>query len=906
MNTKEKSNVFTAYTENVKRFFSIAMISVFVFFIIGQFVYPSERDSYTADCKPFDAEWVQVLDTGERVPVEVPGKVEAEYGELVTLETTVPEGIVKGDCICFRTIWQDLYVYVGDELRISYNTESTRPFGTNSAMHYNFLELKESDAGKVITYQFLSNSKYAGDMRESYIGDRFGIWMEYLSISGVRTVISIFLVLLSAFCLVTCGILKVVFKKTLALTYLSWTVFLCALWMLSEVEFRQIIFKNTSLLSCYTYWSLMLISLPLLLYINDIQERRFQKIYIIPTIYSCTMMILGTILQVFEIVQFVEQIPFIHAGTALAIIMVIITIIIDIANGKMREYISVGIGILGLLVTSVIELLLYYIDIGLTMGTILGIGLLFLLVMAIIKTGQDLFKTEQKRQQAILAREAQAKFLASMSHEIRTPINAIIGMNEMILRENENATIEDYAYNIQSASNMLLGLVNDVLDFSKIESGQLELVEDTYYFASVMQDELLLLKARSGGLPISTQVEIDEKIPAKLFGDELRIKQILTNILSNAVKYTKEGSVTFKASFRQMSADVVVLVFTVEDTGIGIREEDMPGLFDSFKRLELNKNRNIQGTGLGLNIAKQLVDLMQGEISVKSEYGKGSVFTIMIPQKVMDATPVGSLEEALAAARKKTDTQENKFIAPDASVLVVDDNAMNLTLMKGLLKRTQMCVDVAKSGVECLKLTRQKKYDMIFMDHMMPDMDGVETLHKIKEDGENRNRETIVVALTANAIAGCRETYLGYGFNDYFSKPIQADKLEELLQKYLGTAEDTTLLEIDREVGLSYCLESEDFYCEMLVAFCAQAEEYLPELEEAYTGKDWGRYAIIAHGLKTNSLNIGATNFSKVSLRHEMAGKEQNTFFIEAEYAGYRESLEKLIDKLKQQILFEK
>jgi signal transduction histidine kinase/ActR/RegA family two-component response regulator len=438
-----------------------------------------------------------------------------------------------------------------------------------------------------------------------------------------------------------------------------------------------------------------------------------------------------------------------------------------------------------MLLTAILEMIFYYTGSSLSLGTVLAIGLLFLLIMAIIKTGQDLFLSEKKKQQAITAREAQAKFLANMSHEIRTPINAIIGMNEMILRENENEAIQDYAHNIQSASDMLLGLVNDVLDFSKIESGQLELIEDTYHLATLLQAELLLLRARTGDKPLSTLIDIDPKLPSKLLGDELRIKQILTNLLSNAVKYTLNGSVTLKVFFQPIDTQTIKLCFSIIDTGIGIRKEDLPKLFDSFKRLELNKNRTIQGTGLGLNIAKQLVESMQGTIVVESEYGKGSTFTISIPQKIMDAQPIGNLEDTLDKLRKEKTVPKTLFTAPDASILIVDDNSTNLILMKGLLKRTKANVTLASSGQKCLDLTKANRYDIIFMDHMMPELDGVETLHRLRADSSNPNQNALVIALTANAIAGCKEMYAAYGFNDYFAKPVQADKLEELLINHL-------------------------------------------------------------------------------------------------------------------------
>lgn len=781
----EKENSLEVYINAAKIFFCISILGLFLYFIFTSVLLPDERDVTPTQCRVFEAEWERVLESGEKVPVEVPGKLEADWGEVVTITATLPQKIQNGEYLCFRPIWQDVEIYIDGELRQSYNTEDSRPFGSNSAMRYIFVELDEADAGKELTYNFSSNSKYAGDMRESLIGDRASIWIYLANRSGARTAVSILLILLSVFCIVGCVILRFAYKRMLMLRYLAWTLFFCALWMLSESEFRQLLFKNVSVVSNMAYWCLMLIPFPFIIYINDVQGGRYKKIYIVPLAYSAAMLIVGTILQVFDIAQFVQQVPYIHAGLIAAILCLIGTITIDAFKRRLSEYLFVGIGVYGMLLTAILEMVLYHTGISTSLGTIVGVGLLFLLVTALIKTGQEMFSTEKKKQQAIAAREAQAKFLASMSHEIRTPINVIIGMNEMILRENESSAVDDYAHNIQNASNMLLGLINDVLDFSKIESGQLELVEDTYSLAALLQDEILLLKARSVEKPISTQIEIDSKLPSKLWGDELRIKQVLTNLLSNAVKYTKEGSVTLKAFYEPIDEESVKLCFSVIDTGMGIRNEDLPKLFDSFKRLELDKNRNIQGTGLGLNIVKQLVELMHGDIAVDSEYGEGSTFTVSIPQKIMDKQPIGSLEKSLQESRKENQAMKGLFTAPEARVLVVDDNPVNLALVKALLKRTQIKVDLAKSGRQSLAFTRKKKYDVIFMDHMMPELDGVETLHILRGEEDNPNRDGIVIALTANAIAGCKEMYLEYGFNDYFSKPIQADKLEEMLVQCL-------------------------------------------------------------------------------------------------------------------------
>lgn len=785
MSTNEKSNLCEICIKIAKIFFAVTAVSALIFFVFGELYYPDERDEITRDCKEFVSDWYQVLEDGTRIKVNVPGKIPAKRGEIVTLVTTLPEDLYNRENLCFRVVWQDVDIYVDGELRESYSTEDTRPFGTNSAFRYVFVELYEADEGKELTYQFVSDSKYAGDVRKSYIGGRASIWLHFVYESGVKTIVSILLLCLSLLCVVTCMVLQLVYKKSVPLIYLAWTLFYSALWMISETEFRQLLFRNVSVLSGFTYWSLMLIPFPLLIYIDDIQEGRYRKLYVIPFVYSSSMLVIGTLLQIFDVVQFVQQLPFIHGGIAIAMLCIIGTITLDAFRKKMSDYFFVGIGIYGMLLSAFLEMILYYINPTYTLGAVLTVGLLFLLIMAIIKTGQDLFRSEQKKQQAIMASKAQAQFLASMSHEIRTPINAVIGMNEMILRENENETIQEYAHSIQSSSNMLLGLVNDVLDFSKIGSGQLELVEGEYHLATMLQDEMLLLNARTTGKAISTHIDVASDLPSKLYGDELRIKQIITNLLSNAVKYTREGCVTLKANHLWIDEENIILHISVVDTGIGIKKDDLEKLFDSFKRLELSRNRNIEGTGLGLNITKSLVELMKGYITVESEYGKGSTFTVSIPQKVMDGTPIGNMEETVRKYRNEQMKPGQKFMSPEASLLVVDDNIMNLSVTKALLKRTQIQVDFAESGQKCLELTKEKRYDIILMDHMMPEMDGIETLQRLREDAENQSQKSIVIALTANAVAGCKEMYMEHGFDDYCSKPIKADMLEELLLRHL-------------------------------------------------------------------------------------------------------------------------
>ena len=389
---------------------------------------------------------------------------------------------------------------------------------------------------------------------------------------------------------------------------------------------------------------------------------------------------------------------------------------------------------------------------------------------------------EEAKEQAQKENASKSQFLANMSHEIRTPINAILGMNEMILRESEENTIREYAQNIQSASDILLSIVNEILDFSKVASGKMELVPVEYDVAALIRDCSTIVETRAAGKDLRLEVSCDETTPSKLLGDETRIRQILSNLLTNAVKYTPSGTITFRIRWAG-DKEGVKLIASVEDTGIGISEENQKRLFDTFERFDLEKNHNIEGTGLGLSITKQLVDLMQGEIGVYSELGKGSLFYVEIPQKVVSMKPVGKLDEAANSEQNKVDKE--KYHAPEARILVVDDVRMNVKVIQSLLKRTQIQVGTATSGEECLALAKKNAYDLILLDHMMPEMDGVETFQRLRADASGLNYKTPVIALTANAIEGAKEEYKALGFDDYLSKPIKGEELEDMIRRYL-------------------------------------------------------------------------------------------------------------------------
>jgi len=416
--------------------------------------------------------------------------------------------------------------------------------------------------------------------------------------------------------------------------------------------------------------------------------------------------------------------------------------------------------------------------------------------------GKMTSQLEGMAREANAANVAKSAFLSNMSHEIRTPINAILGMDEMILRESNETGILEYAEDIRSAGNSLLGIVNDILDFSKIEAGKLNIIPVEYEFASVINDLYNMIRKRAEDKGLEIRLDIDPAIPAILYGDEIRIKQVITNILTNAVKYTKKGSVTLKISRMACPGDKdpekreechgaacfinpVTLNVSVTDTGIGIKQEDMARLYNAFERVDEERNRTIEGTGLGLNITSQLLLLMESELKVESTYGEGSTFSFAIKQGISRDEPVGDINDRWKKALADHRKYREKFTAQDADILVVDDTVMNLDVIKNLLKKTMIKIDTAVSGQEALELVRNKAYDMIFLDHRMPNMDGIECFRRMREMTDNKSLNAPVISLTANAVSGAREEYLTEGFADYLTKPVDSEKLEDMLIRYL-------------------------------------------------------------------------------------------------------------------------
>jgi signal transduction histidine kinase/CheY-like chemotaxis protein len=527
-------------------------------------------------------------------------------------------------------------------------------------------------------------------------------------------------------------------------------------------------------------------------------------------------------------------------------------------------------------------------------------------------------------EQARHANEAKTDFLANTSHEIRTPINAVLGMNEMILRETakaeamENADakaylevfrkIKTYSGNVDSAGSNLLAIINDILDFTKIEEGKMDIVPVEYQLSSVLNDVSNMIYFKAGEKKLSFTTDVDETLPDNLYGDVVRVRQVITNILNNAVKYTDKGSVSLKITgtrpdCTENGKPLLNLVAEVTDTGIGISKENIGKLFGKFERLDLVRNSTKEGTGLGLAITKMLLDMMHGRIDVESEYGKGSTFTVTVPQGIVSDEPIGNFREKFEKSIGEKEDYHESFTAPSAKILVVDDTRMNLIVATEMLKDTKMYIDTAISGSDAVKMTLKTRYDVILMDQRMPEMDGEETLHEIRSFPGSPNRHTPVICLTADAVVGAKERYIAKGFDDYLSKPIEGRVLENMLRKYISPDKIKTVCRtektpdaklspkedkagrmrgleylakcgIDTGKGIANCGGEEEFYRSILLEYLNSSYEKKKKLEDFLKAGDMEGYGIQVHSLKSTSATIGATALSEKALELEHLAKE--------------------------------
>lgn len=822
-----------------------------------------------------------------------------EAGEKITLSTELPDSLPDNAYVAILSNEQEVWINIDGELRSHYVEEQVRFIGAYSASYVVMTPLKMEDAGKKLTVSCATSMKStARKLSYPMIGTQRAIIM-WLIKNNAAQLISAILLLTIGIVFICCGAFIRLNQRTdKGLMDLGIFSVLIAIWLFCMSNLRPLFFPNISSADLLTYCALMLCPAPIMMFFNTLLKNRYQKVYNIMIAVSLINFGVNVLFQAVG-VNLTEVLLTTHITLMATCLVCLITYFKYDNKEELSDPMAVGIGMIGFVIATFVEDYNIVVYCTLFAGKYLGIGIIFFLLMLGYAAIKGMAIQEKEYREAVHASMEKSNFLANMSHEIRTPINTILGMDEMILRENKDIEIEHYADNIRNAGKTLLSIVNDILDFTKMESGKMVLTCKRYNVANLLNDliDAVAIKTEEKGLELS--LDIDEKLPGVLYGDEVKVKQAITNVLINAVKYTKYGSVTMQVHAEKKDLEETILCFDIIDTGIGIREEDQDKMFSSFVRLEEKRNRSIEGTGLGMAITKQIMDIMQGQIKIESVYGKGTKVHLSFTQKILDEEPIGKFENWYRTGHRKTRTYVEQY-RTDVKLLVVDDNEMNLEVIKGLLKQTGAKIETADSGKECLRLFEKENYDLIFLDHMMPEMDGVETLHKLQQIMKDRKADVPVIALTANAISGAREEYLSCGFADYIAKPVEYKNLIEVIQSFLpDRIEKRADIKNQEEIYAEY-LEKEGIhmknalkyaggdlhqYLHLLELFVSsRADEKERKLHEAYCRQIWKDYVVYVHGLKNSARTLGIDKLADMAYEHECRCKEGNIIYIQDHY----------------------
>lgn len=842
---------------------------------------------------------------------------QAKAYELITLDMSLP--YLEGNDL-FMAVFsnkQEMWIYIDGMLREHYNDETYRVIGNYTASNYILIPLTAQDSGKALKLEYHSVvNSHAGIFGVPIIGTKADLMLWIMCQNRAQVISAILLAAVGVIFIIFGISIKYSQRNDKGLCELGIFSILISVWIFCQSSMRAFYFTHMNSADVMILITQMLIPAPLLMYFNSLMKCYYQKYYNIAVgvvIVNFFGSIFVELAGISTLVEVLVSTHIIILGTGA---FCFITVLMYSRKEKMSAASSVMIGVIGFVVTTVLEDLNIFFFNTFTVGDYIGFGIMFFLIMLGYAALRSMVVQEQEYQDALRANTVKSVFLANMSHEIRTPINTIMGMGEMILRENRDRQIESYAVNIQKAGKTLLTIINDILDFTKMESGKMEIVPRRYDFGALLNDVINAVTVKIEEKNLTLEYEIEESLPSILYGDEVRIKQAITNVLTNAVKYTKYGNVTLTVCAIRLSLEEIRIYIEVADTGIGIKPEDQQRMFDSFVRLDENRNKSIEGTGLGMAITKQIVDMMQGEISVESEYGKGSTFTISFVQKVLDDTPLGGVENWRRTSIRRFHNSIERYQAKGVRLLVVDDNEMNLEVIKGFLKETGAQIETADSGMACLELFETKTYDLIFLDHMMPQMDGIETLKRLQILMAQRALKVPVVALTANAILGAREEYLRCGFADYIAKPVEYKTLMEVLERFVPerfvkceeqkTKQDESVEFLEKngihmKFAIKYAGDDMEQYLRLLQMFVSdKAFEKRKNIYEAFRKQMWKDYLVYVHGLKNSARTIGADRLADIAFEHERNSKEGNIIYITEHYEELMYEWNKSIEVVKE------
>ena len=906
----------------------IAMCVAFAFLFYIFIVYGvlNGKDNPTQQPFRFVESWTIIDSEGKTVATASSYSAEKEYDKEYTAIATLPQDTGDNEFL-FLYFRNDVAVYINGEKRMDcIEARDVSVPGGLVKRTLMMVPLKHSDAGAEVKLVTTSTKKDDLIVSESFVSTRYGALNHMLHDYGFSFFLALIVLIFSFVAFIVSIVLRFWYKLNIDMTFGSLGILILAAWIMSDSLLFPFISGVYYAQGLINYLLCLMIPFAPALYLNSVQKGRYKKIISGVLIATSINALLWPTLHITGILPFYKVRTIMNVILVTMCVLAIGVLIVDAVRGNVKEYRYTYIGFMGFLTCGVLELsgLILIKNIG--ESAIMVVGLAFFLTFVVIQQVNTLRHINIEKQRAIDVSEAKTKFLASMSHEIRTPINAILGMNEMILRENRDEVVDEYSRSIKTSGKMLLMLVNDVLDFSKIEAGKLEINESPFLLSEMLYDVISLVKERADEKHLELKTEISNEIPNGIISDEFRIRQILVNLINNAIKYTEKGTVTLVLG-GHYSDDTYKLRIDVKDTGQGIRREDQPHLFEAFSRADAKANANIEGTGLGLAIVKSIVDSMGGVVGVDSEYGVGSDFYVSLPVAYTDKTPLDK-DFAEHRASKAATVEGPAFTAPDAKILAVDDNSSNLTIVKLFLKRTGIVPDLCSSGDRAAELCREKTYDLIFLDHMMPHPDGIETLHIIREDEASLNRDTKAVVLTANAVAGSRQLYMAEGFDEYLTKPIDSNKLEQLVMKLLpenkvimrapeaeseadtAKSADTAggrpsirerlsaIDGLDYDTALLYCGNNEEFLEEIITTVIEGCPKHSDKLRKSLADKDMRLYATEAHSVKSTMATIGLADLSERARKHEFAAKENNLDFVLEDGEGFIDAYIEVCRKL--------
>ncbi len=748
-------------------------------FIYGQFLVKNES-LYASESEPYDAVWSYTDPSGVTKQYRYGEGFSVKDVDDVVLTTKLPDEIPDGSCL-FLLSGKDLDAYIDGELRNSYRL-SYSEFGRNVKAMWIPITLRRTDVGKELTVVrpgYWLDEFYPGEV---YIGNRLGFAMRLIQENLFIIFFGFAIIAMGSVIAVVCIVQYARERAVSPLWYLSLGVLAGAVWLVLDSYTYPLFFQNYFIDGITGYLVIMLIPYPFMAYIDSIIHRRHHLDYYLMSVLILVDFVTLTLLDFLGIADFTETMLISNVITAFVAVYCVVVIIFDTFIKGHRENTLIAVGFSGFALMSIAEVVHVNRPVHTNDGAFVAAGLLVLLIIAVIQEVWHASSLRADTLEAQNANRAKSTFLANMSHEIRTPINAILGMDELILREDTSEKVKEYAENIKSAGGTLLEIISDVLDFSKIEQGRMDIVNAEYDTRQLLSGIITMISVKADDKGLGFIKDISADIPSKLIGDEKRIREVMINLLDNAVKYTPKGSVTFTVKSEPAEDDGIKLKILVKDTGIGIKEEDRDKLFERFERVDLSSTASIEGTGLGLSIASNLVRLMGGTIECSSVYGSGSEFSVIIPQTVTDRTPIGDITKRQPA---KAGGAEEAGSLSGVRVLVVDDSKMNLKVAGGLLKVLGAEVTLCTSGAEMIEEIKDSIYDVILLDHMMPEMDGIEALKKTRDLAGNLNPSTPYIALTANAVVGAREMYIENGFSDYLSKPMKIEELAKVIRANL-------------------------------------------------------------------------------------------------------------------------